>query len=333
MFIFDQNLNILSLADSLASEVKSLIDILQTTQSLDIQEQFQIELQKINIHDNQCITYRMLLRIDSILWFKYHILNDNHIQKLEHLYDIGCHYIEKMRDEIKIEYELKRLECSLEKKVEQKNPIVNLKSNERRISQTRSENIKLNGRRVSCVLQQDTVVKSSFYPYFIVTTQSDTTATITIKSVKQCSNIDYIQTCDAWQAVLQTLVYMKDQLKLNRLPLNYIYINCGNWMLQKLNDTIINPLSNAHINIVLTREIIEKIRDKPLLFPSLIGSILPLKTSQLDQSWKLIEYMNDHMTPILIKRNRELKTNIGSLKRDFEKLKQENYYLNQLLFN
>lgn len=74
LFFFDQNVNILLVADNLAAEIKHLINILKTTQPLGIQEQFQIELRKILAHDQQCSIYKMSLRINSLLWFEHHTL-------------------------------------------------------------------------------------------------------------------------------------------------------------------------------------------------------------------------------------------------------------------
>ena len=60
MFIFDTNLNILNLTEKLANEAKYLINILKTKlSSVDILSQYQIELRKININDDQCLTFQM----------------------------------------------------------------------------------------------------------------------------------------------------------------------------------------------------------------------------------------------------------------------------------
>ncbi|CAF4358763.1 unnamed protein product, partial [Rotaria sordida] len=108
---------------------------------------------------------------------------------------------------------------------------------------------------------------------------------------------------------------MKNQLKIDKLPLNRIHVNFGKWMQQKTDNPSCRDC-HAHINIVLTRQTIEKINDinRPKdthrrgkrLFQCLVGSILPPKLHRLDDSLKLIEYMDNHMTPILIQQNREL---------------------------
>jgi hypothetical protein len=181
----------------------------------------------------------------------------------------------------------------------------------------------------------DTVVKPSCYSYFIVSARLDATPVITLNPIKHCSNEEYVQTSDAWQAVLQTLVYMKNQLKLDKLPSNSINVNFGKWLSQKARDPK-RRHCHAHINIVLTREAIEKInninqsKDKAWLFPSLVGSVLSPETYRLDDAWKFIKYMDSQMTPILFKQNRELKGDVSTLKNNFEKLEQECQNLRQL---
>ncbi|CAF4375680.1 unnamed protein product, partial [Rotaria sordida] len=109
-------------------------------------------------------------------------------------------------------------------------------------------------------IYHDKVSKSSLYPYFIVAARNNATPVITLNPVKHCRNEDYLKSSDAWQAVLQTLKYMKNQLKIDKLPLNRIYVNFGKWMQQKTDDPTCRDC-HAHINIVLTRQTIEKIND------------------------------------------------------------------------
>lgn len=207
---------------------------------------------------------------------------------------------------------------------------------------------KLNRQQVLCNFHVDPsfriyhskISKPSQYPYFIVAARNDATPVITLNPVKHCTNEEYVQTSDAWQAVLQTLKYMEDQLKLDRLPLSRIYINFGKWMSQKADDPM-HRNCHAHINIVLSRQTIEKIddlyksNDKTMiikLFSALVGSVLPPATHRLDDSLKLIEFMNDHMTPILLKRNRALMRSISTLKDELEELKRENEDLQTMIF-
>ncbi|CAF2913561.1 unnamed protein product [Rotaria sp. Silwood2] len=134
---------------------------------------------------------------------------------------------------------------------------------------------------------------------------------------------------------------MKDQLKVDKLPLNHIYVNFGKWMQQKTNDPTCRDC-HAHINIVLTRQTIEKINDinrskdtrrkGKKLFGCLIGSVLPPKSHRLDDALKLIEHMNNHMAPVLCQQNRELLRSISILKNELEILKQENENLRKLIF-
>jgi FtsZ-binding cell division protein ZapB len=405
-FIFDKNPNILLLAENLTAEAKGLLNVLKTTlSSAEILSQFQIELRKINVHDNQCITFKMSLRIDPVLWFQYHALNGSDVKNLQELYDLGSHYVEKVKREtehhpkVLNELEIERIpiKCPTTEwcHIEQKGKTCNSKNDKQRpclnkhyewcfdeyrgitgeckatfqsaehnkkfihtlridkdnkpVYQCRHPVIKLNRQSTFCLfhanpnfwLYEDKVLKPSSYPYFIVVVRNDATPVLTLSPVKHCRNEDYVQTHDAWQAVLQTLIHMKDQLKLDQLPVNRMYINFGEWMSQKSGD-LTRRDCHAHINIVLTRQTIEKInelhrtKDKRInvgrLFPSLVGSILPPKAHRLDDSLRLITYMNDHMTPLLIKQNRKLVRSISDLKIEVEKLKEENEYLRHLNF-
>jgi hypothetical protein len=213
---------------------------------------------------------------------------------------------------------------------------LNFKNDGEAVYQCRYESIKLNGRLACCLFEADpnfriyadNVKKASCYPYFIVSARPNAIPVITLNPVKHCVNEEYVQTYDAWQAVLQTLIYMKNQLKLDKLPLNRIDVNFGKWMSRKASDPTCR-YCHAHINIVLTREAIDKIndinqsKDKTLLFPSLVGSVLPPDTYRLDDAWELITYMASQMTPILLKDNRELKRVVNTLTNNFEKLEQE----------
>jgi hypothetical protein len=380
---------------------------LKTTQQSDTQGQFQIGLQKINTEDEDCSTYKMSLRIDPVLWFKHHALNNSDVQNLEQLYEIGSRYVRKVKNEaehyptLKIENEIKRIPmdnsaykswCKSERQgvpcisqigsrqscqldhytwCEAENcstgeckPIpafandhnknflhtLNIDKYEKPVYyQCRSLITKLDRQRVLCNfvvdpnfrIYQDKVEKSTSYPYFIVGARKNAIPVITLNPVKHCLNEEYIRTSDAWQAVLQTLRYMTNNLKLDKLPLNRIYVNFRKWMTQEADDSM-RRNCHAHINIVLTRQTIEKINklyesnDKRInvkkLFPSLVGSVLPPKTHRLDDSLKLIEYMNNHMTPLLIKKNRKLERTISSLKEELETLKSENKNLRQMVF-
>jgi hypothetical protein len=200
---------------------------------------------------------------------------------------------------------------------------------------------KLNRKEPFCLFQVDpnfwiyasNVEKPSCFPYFIVAARSDATPIITLNPVKHCTSDEYAQTSDAWQSVLQTLVYIKDQLKLNTLPLSRIYINFGKWVTQKQNDLMLQEC-HAHINIVLTRQTIEKIheinqpkdeifKNKKTLFPSLVGSILSPKTHRFDDACKLFEYINNQMTPLLINQNRELQRRMSNIEEELKTVKKE----------
>jgi hypothetical protein len=194
----------------------------------------------------------------------------------------------------------------------------------------------LDGRQATCLFRANlnsriyagTVKKPSCCPYFIVSARPDATPVITLNPIRHCSNEEYVQTSDAWQAVLKTLVYIKDQLKLDKLPSNRINANFGKWLSQKASDPR-RRHCHAHINIVLTRATIEKINDrnqsknKARLFPSLVGSVLPPETYRLDDAWKFIKCMHDQMTPILFKENRELNGRVSTLEKNFEKLEDK----------
>jgi hypothetical protein len=348
----------------------------------------------------------MSLRINSILWFRHHALNGSDARALEQLYDIGSHYVEKVKNEtehypgVTNEHEIERISitnspyklwCKAEQKGktctfqdDSKRPCgfthyewcsgenvdppgectaflpntahkkrfihtLNIEKDKIPIYQCRHLSTKLNRTQVFCLfhvdpnfwLHENKVMKPSCYPYFIVSARKDGTPVITLNPVKHCGNEEYVQTNDAWQAVLQTLIYMKGQVKLDKLPLSYIYVNFGKWMQQKADDPTFRHC-HAHINIVLTRQTIEKINDinpskknerkGKKLFQPLVGSIMPPKTHRFDDALKLIEYMNDHMTPILIKQNRELARSISTLKVEVEMLKQENINMWQLFF-
>jgi len=393
-FILDKNINILSMAENLALEVKYLLNILKTTQPMDIQEQFQIELQKINPHDNHCSTYKMLLRTDSVLWFKHHKLNNNDTKNLEHLYEIGTCYAEKVKSEaehypsIINERDIRKIsipdissnswckterqgilcmlqnasrrscqsghynwcseenygptgECKTNKTVTQHHEKLlhfsNIYQNDKPIYyQCHYIIATLNKKQALCHYCVDPnfriyvnkIEKPSCYPYFIVAARSDAIPVITLNPIKHCENEIYAQTSDAWQAVLQTLIYMKDQLKLDKLPLHRIYINFGKWSQQEVEDPT-RRYCHAHINIVLTPQIIKKINDlyqskkeSNVLFSSLAASVVPPKNHRLDDSIKLVEYMRDNMPPLFIKKNRELRRSISTLKDELQHINE-----------
>lgn len=309
------------MAESLVSEVKYLLNILKTTQPLNVQERFQIELQKVNPHNNRCSTYKMSLRIDSVLWFKHHKLNDNDPKNVEHLYESGSCYAEKVKSvaehdsSIINESDIRRVSipdisskpwC----KTERQGILCMLQNTSRRscqfdhynwcpeencgltgeckTSSTVTEHhgkllhfvnmcrndksfyyqchhiiAKLNKKQALCHYHVDPnfcvyvnkIENSSGYPYFIVAARSDAIPVVTLNPIKHCENEIYVQTSDAWQAVLQTLIHTKDQLKLDNLPLHRIYINFGKWSQQEVEDPT-RRYCHAHINIVLIPEII-----------------------------------------------------------------------------
>ncbi|CAF4051661.1 unnamed protein product [Rotaria sordida] len=396
-FDFGNDLNVLLVAENLASEVKCLMNILKTTPLSDIHDQFQIELRKTDTQDDQCFKYQMLLRIDSILWFKHHKLHTSNTEDLKQLYQIGSDYAEKVKRDTECypkildEHNIKRIPisssrpewCHIERRGEtcQRNEAgscpdrhyqwcdnetgntgeCTMKHNRKVIHtleidkdnipvyQCRHRSTKLNREQAFCLfnvdpnfwIYHDKVSKSSLYPYFIVAARNNATPVITLNPVKHCRNEDYLQSSDAWQAVLQTLKYMKNQLKIDKLPLNRIYVNFGKWMQQKTDDPTCRDC-HAHINIVLTRQTIEKINDinRPKdthrrgkkLYQCLVGSILPPKLHRLDDSLKLIEHMNNHMTPVLIRQNQELVSSISTLKNELEIIKEENKKFRKLIF-
>jgi hypothetical protein len=66
--------------------------------------------------------------------------------------------------------------------------------------------------------------------------------------------------------------------------------------------------------------------------PALVGCVLPLKNHRLDNAWRLIEYMNHHMTSLLIQQNRQLIRSISILEWEVQKLTEENNHLRNLIF-
>ncbi|CAF0839841.1 unnamed protein product [Adineta steineri] len=396
-FDFHNNLDILSLAESLASEAKYLINEVEAIQLPNTDRQFQLELRKINIQDDNCLTYKMSLRIDSVFWFKRHRLHGDNVQDLDNLYKVASDYVEKVKNEtehyprILNEHEIYRIPvssskwCHIDRKGQTCHRYEWNSCNDKHYRWCNVENYGLTGKctpnhynkniihtsdirkgeipgyicrysslklnRIYAFCQfyvdpdfwiyADSVSKPSIYPYFIVAARYDATPVITLNPVKHCKNEEYVQTSDAWQAVLKTLRYIKDQVKMDTLPLSRIYINFGKWMQQKVNDSSCRH-AHAHINIVLTRQTIEKINEINLsedkqhkhknLFQSLVGSILPPKTHRLDDSLQLIEHMNNHMTPLLIKRNQKLERSVSILKAELEALKEENKYFRNLTF-
>ena len=69
-------LNVLPTAERLASEAKSLFDLLNTVRSWKPLDPFPFELRKIDTQDEQCTRYKMLLRIDPLLWFRCYELHN-----------------------------------------------------------------------------------------------------------------------------------------------------------------------------------------------------------------------------------------------------------------
>jgi hypothetical protein len=314
----------------------------------------------------------MSLRVDPSLWFKYHAFNGGDVESLEQLCETSRCYYEKVKSEterysdIKSEHEIKRLAfsrcgnqrewCSDENYRNSAGKCTNYKSSEHRkrylhfsefkgnneaIYQCRFASVNLKRKEVHCLFNSDpnfriyadTVGKPSCYPYFVVNARPDATRVITLYPIKHCENEEYVQTSDAWQAVLQTLIYMKTELKLDNLPLNRIYVNFGKWMSQRADKQKLLAC-HAHINIVLNRETIDKINDENQskdcawkLFPSLVGSVLLPNAHRLEDAWKLIKYMNDYMTPSWIKRNQKLERRISILEPELKMVKQENQEL------
>lgn len=410
-FHLDENLDILTVAENLALEAKNLIDILKNTEPADIREQYQIELRKINPHDKSCSTYRLSLRIDAVLWFRYHKLNSKDAEKIEKLYEIGSCYVEKVGNEaesypkVENENDIKRVpidnstfdlwcnkdrqgkDCPKQTDPQHSNEYGHYKwcdnENFGNTGYCKTSNVLGENHKKMCIhfsdvdqsknpvhylcrfrsvsIKRQTVFcrfcansdfrihhgqvdKPCVYPYFIVSARSDATPVITLNPVRHCSNEDYLQKSDAWQAVLLTLIYMKKELNLDKLPLNRIYVNFGKWMQQKADDPMYRSC-HAHINIVLSPETIEKInqfynpnedkidrffesknrkKGEKRVFIPLVGSILPPKYHRLDGSWELISHMNDHMMPLVFAKNKKLERTISLLKEEMDKLKQEN---------
>ena len=382
------------MADNLALEVQYLINVLKTTQPMNVQERFQIELRKIQPDDNQCSTYKMLLRIDSVLWFKHHKLNNNDTKNLEHLYEIGSNYAEKVKSEtehypsILNERDIRRIsipDASSKSwcKTERQGILCMLQNTARRSCQfdhynwcpeenygpngecntnaTATEHhgkllhslnnyqndkslyyqchyvvAKLNKKQVLCHYYVDPdcriyvnkIEKPSCYPYFIAAARSDAIPVITLNPTPHCEHEIYAQTSDAWQAVLQTLIYTKDQLKSDKLPLHRIYINFGKWSQQEVEDPT-RRYCHAHINIVLTPQVMKKIYDlhqsnkeSTTLLSSLAASVAPPRNHRLDDSIKLVEYMRDNMPPLFIKKNRGLRRSISALKDELQHINE-----------
>lgn len=382
------------MADNLASEVQYLLNILKTTQPANVQERFQIELQKSRPHDNHCSTYKMVLRIDSVLWFKHHKLNNSDTKSLEHLYEVSSNYAEKVKSEAEhypsvangsetrrisipdgssktwCKAERQGILCMLQNAArrscqfdhynwcpeENQGPTGECKTNttatehhEKLLhSLNKYQNdkslyyqchyvvAKLNKKQAlchycvdpDCRIYVNKIEKPSCYPYFIAAARSDAIPVITLNPVKHCENEVYAQTSDAWQAVLQTLIYTKDQLKSDKLPLHRVYINFGRWSQQEVEDPT-RRYCHAHINIVLAPQIMRKIyemyqlnKESNLLFSSLATSIAPPRNHRLDDSIKLVEYMRDNMPPLFIKKNRGLRRSISALKDELQHINE-----------
>lgn len=374
------------------------MDILQSTQPQSIREKFQIELRKINIHDNQCSTYRMSLRVDSPAWFKHYVVHRDDLENLEELYDCCSKYYDDVKREtivhqpdIKNEHDLGRLDfnssldhwCRTEqygKKCDnkrchensqiyhyrwcpnenylgdgrcQKRPCDNgrhfleFKRDTSMVYQCQYESTSLKGKKEICRFHADPNFRiyegelkdSSEYPFFVVTARSDAIPVITLYPIKHCRSEEYVQSSEAWQAVLQTLIYMKGKLGLDKLPLKSIDINFGKWTSQKSQDST-NQALHAHINIVLTHETIKKIGEKnkgepknKWLFPSLVGSVLSREYYRFDDAWVLMENMNNYMIPKWIQQDRELKRRIEQLETELEIVKQSEKELQQMKFD
>jgi Spy/CpxP family protein refolding chaperone len=218
------------------------------------------------------------------------------------------------------------------------------KADSEAIYQCRHSSTKLNRKEEPCLFQvnpnyriyADTVKKHTRYPYFVVSARPNATPVLTLNPIKHCSNEEYVQTCDAWQAVLQTLNHVKVELKLGKIPLNRIFVNFGKWMSQKDDDPN-RRYCHAHINIVLTRGTIDTIHGMYLSkgglwpFRSLVGSVLPPENYRLEDAWELMKYMNIPMTHDLVKDNHESKNTVGALKTNSEKLEHECKDLRQLI--
>ena len=128
---------------------------------------------------------------------------------------------------------------------------------------------------------------------------------------------------------MQTLVYIKDQLKLDNLPLHRIYINFGKWSHQEVEDST-RRYCHAHINIVLMSQIIKQIsdlyqlkKDSGLLISSLATSLTPPRNHCLHDSIKLVEYMRNNMPPLFIKQNRELRRSTSALKDELQHVSEQ----------
>ena len=208
------------------------------------------------------------------------------------------------------------------------------------VYQCRFLSTKLNRQQAFCLfhvnseswLHEGEVNKPSIYPYFIVAARNDATPVITLNPVKHCSNDDYVVTSDAWQAVIQTLAHIKNQVKMDASPMSRIYVNFGRWMQQRVDDPS-RLDAHAHINIVLTRRTIEKINDinrskdngrkGEKLFQSLVGSVRPPTAHRLDDALELIKHMNIHMIPVFMKQNLKLEGRVKNLEFKLKAMTEE----------
>jgi hypothetical protein len=104
-------------------------------------------------------------------------------------------------------------------------------------------------------------VKELFYVYgngeFYAAARCDGLPIITICPIKHCTNEEWVRTPKAWKAIFEVLEFIEKELQLNELSFYEIYANFGIWHSQIRKGS---SSGHAHINIVLTSEVIEAIK-------------------------------------------------------------------------
>jgi hypothetical protein len=99
-------------------------------------------------------------------------------------------------------------------------------------------------KKLNCIYETDK---------FYAAIRADGLPIITICPKEHCTNENWLQTSECWNAAFEVLLYLKNELGLSDVPFSEIYASFGRW-----NTQIKGGYSegHAHINIVLTPTVI-----------------------------------------------------------------------------
>jgi hypothetical protein len=210
-----------------------------------VYDRYQIELRRIRRDSPLC---QLFLRVDPSQWFnleKKKKENENIKNKayvnIKQLKKMARAYIKK----VKKEHEDDGFRSDLD-------PDDSYKNLQNRYRCPRK--MQVNGQWEHCGFY----VKEDYCIYetsdFYAAARFNRTPVITICPRKHCQNEDWVQTPAAWNAVIEVLDYIKNELGLSEWPLHRICASFRQWHSQVDKDRIDG---HAHVNVILTRDAID----------------------------------------------------------------------------